>query len=63
MTKKIFITRQIPQPGIDLLIENGFEVDVYPEDKPIPTELLLEKVKNIDALLPYANRFHFCRNH
>ena len=52
MAKKIFITRQIPQPGIDLLIENGFDVDVYTEDKPIPIKVLLEKVENIDALLP-----------
>ncbi|MCK5032432.1 MAG: D-glycerate dehydrogenase, partial [Calditrichia bacterium] len=38
--------------GIDLLIENGFDVDVYTEDKPIPIKVLLEKVENIDALLP-----------
>ncbi len=52
MSKKIYVTRQIPQPGIDLLIENGFEVDVLEGDNPIPNEMLLEKVKNVDALLP-----------
>jgi len=52
MTHKVFITRQIPQPGIDLLLENGFEVEVFSEEKPIPNKVLLEKIKNLDALLP-----------
>ena len=52
MSKKVFVTRQIPQPGIDLLLENGFELEIYDEDKPIPQEILLEKVNNVDALLP-----------
>ena len=42
MPKKVYVTRQIPQPGIDLLLENGFEVEVFKEDKPIPKEVLLE---------------------
>jgi lactate dehydrogenase-like 2-hydroxyacid dehydrogenase len=52
MLKKIYITRQIPQPGIDLLIENGFEVDVFSEDKPVPNNTIKKKVRNADALLP-----------
>jgi len=52
MPHKVFITRQIPQPGIDLLTENGFEVDIFTEDKPIPNDVILEKVKNVDALIP-----------
>ena len=52
MPKKVYVTRQIPQPGIDLLLENGFEVEVFKEDKPIPKEVLLEKVKNVDAIIP-----------
>ena len=52
MSMKVYITRNIPQPGIDLLINNGFLVEVYGEDKPIPSEVLLEKVKDVDALLP-----------
>ena len=49
---KVFITRRIPQPGIDLLLNNGFDVEIFEKDQPIPNEVLLEKVKNIDALLP-----------
>jgi glyoxylate reductase len=52
MSKKVYITRKIPQPGIDLLINNGFFVEVYGEDKPIPSEVLLHSVKNVDALIP-----------
>lgn len=52
MPKKVYITRQIPQPGIDLLKENGFDIEIYNEDKPIPEKILIEKIKNIDALLP-----------
>jgi len=51
MTKKVYITRQIPRPGIDLLIENGFDVEIYGDDKPIPEEILIDNVKNADALL------------
>lgn len=52
MPKKVYITRQIPQPGIDLLIENGFDVDIFSEDNPIPKDILMTKVKDMDALLP-----------
>lgn len=47
---KIFITRQIPDIGINLLKEKGWEVDVGPEGK-ISREELLEKVKGADAVL------------
>jgi len=52
MSKKVYITRQIPQPGIDLLMENGFDVEIYDENKPIPDEILMEKIKDVDVLLP-----------
>jgi len=52
MSKKVYVTRQIPQPGINLLIKNGFDVDIFNEDKPIPKEILMNKVKKVDALLP-----------
>ena len=32
MVKKVYITRKIPQPGIDLFFENGFDVEIYDED-------------------------------
>ncbi|RKY00395.1 D-glycerate dehydrogenase [Candidatus Poribacteria bacterium] len=49
--KKVFITRMLPQPAIDMLKER-FDVDIYEEDRAIPREVLLERVKGIDALLP-----------
>lgn len=51
MGKRIFITRLIPQPAIDQLIEAGFEVEVYSEDRVIPRDVLLEKVKDRDGIL------------
>jgi len=51
MRRKVYVTRRLPQPAIDML-EERFEVEVYPEDRAIPREVLMEKVKGIDALLP-----------
>ncbi len=47
---KIFITRQIPDVGIKMLQDKGFQVDVGPEEPP-PREYLLEKIKGADAVL------------
>jgi glyoxylate reductase len=47
---KIFITRQIPEKGINLLKEKGWDVSVGPEGK-ISREELLEGVKGVDAIL------------
>ena len=52
MGKSIYVTRRIPQPGIDLLIESGFDVDVSPHDRVLTRGELLEAVKGRDALLP-----------
>lgn len=49
---KVFVTRQIPEAGIKMLREKGFEVEVSDVDGVIPREVLLQKVKGIDALLP-----------
>ncbi len=40
MNKKVFVTRDIPSVGIDLLREEGFEVSVWPEDRPILLPIL-----------------------
>ena len=48
---KIFITRQIPEAGINLLKEKGFEVEVSDFDGVLPREQLLEKIKGADAVL------------
>ncbi len=51
MRRKVYVTRRLPQPAIDML-EERFDVEIYPEDRAIPREVLMEKVKGIDALLP-----------
>ena len=49
---KKFVTRQIPEAGIKLLKEKGYEVSVYQGDEMIPRAELLESVKGCDAILP-----------
>jgi len=49
---KIFITRRIPEAGINLLKEKGYDVEVSDFDGVLPREQLLEKVKGVDAVLP-----------
>ena len=48
---KIFITRKIPESGIDLLRKEGFDVEVSDFDGILSREKLLEKVKGADAIL------------
>ncbi|WP_288073475.1 glyoxylate reductase [Pyrococcus sp.] len=50
MKPKVFITRAIPENGISML-EEEFEVEVWEEEREIPREKLLEKVKDVDALV------------
>lgn len=49
---RIFVTRQIPESGLALLRDHGYEVDVYEQDQIIPRKELLKRVKGVDALLP-----------
>jgi lactate dehydrogenase-like 2-hydroxyacid dehydrogenase len=48
--KKVLVTRQIPEAGLSLL-RNACDLEVYPEDRAIPRQLLLEKVSQLDGLL------------
>jgi len=48
---KIFITREIPSPGIELLKKKGYQVSVYNKDKPIPRKDFINEVKNCDAVI------------
>lgn len=43
---KIFITRKIPESGINLLKEKGYEVVINPEDKVLSREELIGALKN-----------------
>lgn len=47
---KIFITRQIPDAGIKMLRDKGYEVGVGPEDPPTREELL-KRINGVDAIL------------
>ncbi|ASJ01881.1 D-glycerate dehydrogenase [Thermococcus profundus] len=50
MKPKVFITRRIPDNGIKMLREH-FEVEIWEDEHEIPREVLLEKVRNVDALV------------
>lgn len=47
---RIFVTRHLPQPALDLLAEHT-QMEVWPGELPPPREVLLEKVVDIDGLL------------
>jgi glyoxylate reductase len=47
---KVFITGRIPQIGVDML-QRHFEVELYSQSETIARQLLLEKVRDADALL------------
>jgi len=51
MIWKVFVTREIPAAGIDLLRAAGLQVEVYEQDQPVPEAVLLEKIRDCDALL------------
>ena len=50
---KIYITRKIPEIGIQMLKDKGYEVDINPKDRPLKEKELVSalKKKNYDAVL------------
>ncbi|OGE81441.1 MAG: D-glycerate dehydrogenase [Candidatus Doudnabacteria bacterium RIFCSPLOWO2_02_FULL_48_8] len=48
---KIFVTRKIPQVGIDMLKQAGHEVKISPLDRPLSREELMLEAAGCDALL------------
>ncbi|HAR96459.1 MAG TPA: D-glycerate dehydrogenase, partial [Deltaproteobacteria bacterium] len=48
---KVFVTRRIPESGPAQLRANGFDVEVSDFDGVLPREVLLEKVRGVDAIL------------
>lgn len=48
---KIYITRRIPEAGIKMLKDKGYEVEVNPEDKVLSKEELKEGVSGADAVI------------
>ena len=51
--KKIYITRKIPDVGINMLKEKGYEIDMYSENQVIPRDELLAalRAKPYDGIL------------
>jgi glyoxylate reductase len=51
--KKVFITRKIPDIGVTILRDKGYEVDVSPQDRPLTQDELIDflKHKQYDAVL------------
>lgn len=47
---KVFVTRLIPQKGLDLL-QSELALDIWPADLPPAYDVLLEKVRGVDGLL------------
>ena len=47
----IYVTRRIPQAGLDLLLEYCDRVDVNPDDRVLTREELLASVKGRDGVL------------
>ena len=48
---KVFLTRDIPSAGIDLLKKEGFLVSIWPHDRPIPSDELIKEGKKANAVL------------
>ncbi len=48
---KVFITRDIPSIGIDLLKKEGFLVSIWPHDRPIPADEQVKEAKKANAVL------------
>lgn len=48
---RVYVTREIPKEGIDML-EKECEVEVYEKDHPVPADVLTEKIRSCDGILP-----------
>jgi glyoxylate reductase len=48
---KVFITRKIPQTGLDLLKSKGIEFEMSEFDRPLNRDELMEKIKGVDGIL------------
>lgn len=50
MSSRVYITRELPAQAMEI-VRAAAEVEVWSEDRPVPRELLIEKIGNIDGLL------------
>lgn len=55
--KSVFITRKIPEVGINMLKEKGYDVDINPHDRPLSKKELITFLRNrqYDAVLTLLN--------
>jgi lactate dehydrogenase-like 2-hydroxyacid dehydrogenase len=50
-TQTVFVTRLVPQKGLDLVLNApGIEAEVWPGELPPPRPVMLEKVRGLDGL-------------
>jgi glyoxylate reductase len=52
MSKKVLITRIIPSVAYDMLTKAGFEVNVWEGNGPMTQPQLIERAKQVNALMP-----------
>lgn len=48
---KVFITRNIPETGVDLLKKENIIVEIWPHDRPIPADELIKQASNANAVI------------
>ena len=48
---KVFVTRKMAEDAIDMLIAEGYQVEVWEDELPPSREVMLEKAKECTALL------------
>jgi glyoxylate reductase len=48
---KVYVTRELPERGMNM-IKKYFDAEVWPEYAPPPKKVIIDKVKNVDALVP-----------
>lgn len=47
---KVYVTRELPERGLKIIKEH-FDAEVWPEYAPPPKKVIIEKVRNVDALV------------
>lgn len=48
---KVYVTRELPERGLNV-IKKYFDAEVWPDYAPPPKKVIIDKVKNVDALVP-----------
>ncbi|MBS7639930.1 MAG: glyoxylate reductase [Candidatus Bathyarchaeia archaeon] len=50
MKPKVYVTREIPERGMKIILEH-FDAEVWPEYGPPPKKVIIEKARDVDALV------------